>query len=160
MLNLSRQLVNRATSLRAAAFFHSTTAKLQREPADEFQFPDAGPLHTGLFINNKFVDSSDGKTFASLNPANGKLLANVAEANTNDVDIAVQAAHTAFTSGPWTRMSPRERGASLYKLADLIEEKVPALATLESLDNGKPVSQSNVVDAPACASILRYYAGW
>jgi aldehyde dehydrogenase (NAD+) len=141
--------------------FHTSAALFSkaREPSDEFKFPDAGPLHTKLFINNQFVPSADGKTFPTLNPANGSVLAHVSEAGETDVARAVDAAHAAFT-GPWSRMSPRERGACLFRLAALIEQNVTKLAVLESLDNGKPYSQSIAVDAPACATILRYYAGW
>src|SRR5687767_15043595 len=97
---------------------------------------------TKLLINGKWVDATKGKTFETLNPATGEVLANVAEATKEDVDIAVKAARQAFEKGPWKKMSARDRGQCLYRLADLMEKNADELATLETLDNGKPYRDS------------------
>ena len=94
---------------------------------------------TRLLIGNRWVDSVSGKKFDTINPATGEVLAQVAEADAADVDLAVKAARKAFHSkSPWRRMSASERGKLIGRLADLIEKHANDLATLESLDNGKP----------------------
>src|SRR3954467_10115909 len=91
-----------------------------------------------LLIGGKWQDSVSGKTFATINPATGETICQVAEGDKADVDLAVAAARKAFDDGPLSRTSARERGRLLYKLADLIEAHREELAALESLDNGKP----------------------
>src|SRR6202035_3709387 len=94
---------------------------------------------TKMLIDGKWVDSASGKTFETLNPATGEVIARVAEGDKADVDKAVNAARRAFDEGPWRKMNARERGRLLYKLADLVEKNVDELAALETLDNGKPI---------------------
>ncbi|HLH04062.1 MAG TPA: aldehyde dehydrogenase family protein [Bryobacteraceae bacterium] len=116
---------------------------------------------TKILIDNKWVDSVSGKTFETINPATGEPLAKVAEADAPDVDLAVKAARKAFHSkAPWRRMSAAERGKLLYRLADLIEKNIDELATLESLDNGKPQHVARTADLPLVIACYRYYAGW
>ncbi len=116
---------------------------------------------TKMLIDNKWVDSVSGKTFETINPATGEVLANVAEADAADVDVAVKAARKAFHSkAPWRRMSASERGKLLNRLADLIEQNIEELATLESLDNGKPRHVARGADLPLVIACYRYYAGW
>src|SRR5437667_2877117 len=91
-----------------------------------------------LFIGGRWLDSVSGKTFATLNPATGETICQVAEGDKADVDLAVQAARKAFEEGPWSRTSPADRGRLLNKLADRIEAHHEELAALEALDNGKP----------------------
>src|SRR6266404_9640772 len=91
-----------------------------------------------LFIGGKWQDSASGKTFATVNPATGETICQVAEGDKADIDLAVKAARKAFEEGPWSKMSAAERGRLINKLADLIEENKEDLAALESLDNGKP----------------------
>ncbi|MBV9441751.1 MAG: aldehyde dehydrogenase family protein, partial [Acidobacteriaceae bacterium] len=99
--------------------------------------------------------------FETINPATGEVLANVAEADAADVDLAVKAARKAFHSkSAWRRMSASERGRLLNRLADLIEQNVDELATLESLDNGKPRHVARTADLPLVIGCYRYYAGW
>ncbi|KAI5651556.1 aldehyde dehydrogenase family domain-containing protein [Phthorimaea operculella] len=118
-------------------------------------------LYTGLFINNEWVKSSDGKTFKTLNPANEEVIAEVQQANKADVDRAVKAARDAFKLGsPWRRMDPSERGRLINKLADLIERDRAYLASLETLDNGKPYLAAYHGDVAGVIKNLRYYAGW
>src|SRR6202047_2329005 len=99
-----------------------------------------------MLIDGKWVDSVSGKTFETLNPATGEVIAKVAEGDKADVDKAVKAARQAFDKGPWRKMSARERGKCLYKLADLIEKNVEELAMLETLDNGKPIRDAKAAD--------------
>jgi aldehyde dehydrogenase (NAD+) len=116
---------------------------------------------TKILINNNWVDSISGKTFETINPATGDVIANVAEADAPDVDLAVKAARKAFhAKSPWRRMSGSERARLLNRLADLIEQNADELATLESLDNGKPKHVARTADLPLVIGCYRYYAGW
>jgi betaine-aldehyde dehydrogenase len=120
---------------------------------------DETPRRYQLFIDGKFVDAESGKTFASPNPATGETFAEVAEADKADVDKAVVAARRAF-EGKWSKISARERGRMLYKLAGLIESRAKELAELETTDNGKPIRESLYIDIPAVAENFEYFAGW
>ena len=113
-----------------------------------------------LLINGKWVDAASGKTFATYNPATGEVLANVAAGDKEDIDRAVKAARAAFETGPWSKISPSERGRLLWKLADLLEKHTEEFAQLESLDNGKPLKVARVADVPLAVDHFRYYAGW
>ncbi|HEY7303564.1 MAG TPA: aldehyde dehydrogenase family protein [Bryobacteraceae bacterium] len=127
----------------------------------EPQTTQAPIKQTKILIDNKWLDSVSGKTFETMNPATGDVLAKVAEADAADVDLAVKAARRAFHSkAPWRRMSASERGRLLNRLADLIEQNVEELATLESLDNGKPRHVARSADLPLVIACYRYYAGW
>jgi aldehyde dehydrogenase (NAD+)/phenylacetaldehyde dehydrogenase len=113
-----------------------------------------------LYINGSFIESANGKTFETVNPATGEMLARVAEAEEEDINRAVEAARDAFDNGPWSRMGTAERSRLIYKLADLIEENKQELAELESLDNGKPMRELIAADLPLTIEHFRYYAGW
>jgi len=113
-----------------------------------------------MLIGGKWVDAVSGKTFETYNPATGEVLARVAEGDKADIDLAVKAARKAFESGPWSQMTPSQRGRLLWKLADLVDEHHEELAELETLDNGKPVFFSRIVDVPTVSDAFRYYAGW
>ncbi len=116
---------------------------------------------TKILIDNRWVDSVSGKTFETINPATGDVLASVAEADAADVDLAVKAARKAFhAKAQWRRMSASERGKLLNRLADLIEVNIEELAMLESLDNGKPRHVARAADLPLVIACYRYYAGW
>ncbi|HXM42490.1 MAG TPA: aldehyde dehydrogenase family protein [Bryobacteraceae bacterium] len=115
---------------------------------------------TKLLIDNRWIPSESGKTFATINPATGEEICQVAEADAADVEKAVKAARAAFEHGPWRKISASERGRLLHRLADLIEEHAAELASLESLDNGKPFSVAKAVDVPATVACYRYFAGW
>jgi aldehyde dehydrogenase (NAD+) len=119
-------------------------------------------LHSGpkkLFIGGEFVESLSGKTFDTVNPATGEVITSVYEADAPDVERAVNAAERAF-HGDWAKVTPSERGRLLWKLADLMEEHATALAQLETIDNGKPVSHARIADVPLAIDHFRYYAGW
>ncbi|CAB3244060.1 unnamed protein product [Arctia plantaginis] len=125
--------------------------------------PQTNPeiLYTGIFINNEWVKSADGKTFKTENPSTGEVIAEVQQAGQVDVNNAVKAAKDAFKLGsPWRTMDASERGYLINKLADLIERDRTYLASLETLDNGKPYSASYYADVPASIKNFRYYAGW
>ena len=115
---------------------------------------------TNMFIGGKWQESRSGKRFPTINPVNEKVIAEVPQGNEADVDAAVKAARTAFESGPWHRMDARDRGRLMNKLADLIEANLEELAALETLDNGKPISDARAADVPLAVDCLRYYAGW
>jgi aldehyde dehydrogenase (NAD+) len=115
---------------------------------------------TKLLINNRWVPSESGKTFATINPATGEEICQIAEADAADVDKAVHAARRAFEHGPWRKLPASERGRMLHRLADLIEKHADELAALESLDTGKPVSIAKAVDVAATVGCFRYFAGW
>ncbi|KAL7276621.1 aldehyde dehydrogenase (NAD(P)(+)) ald5 [Rhizina undulata] len=112
----------------------------------------------GLFINGEFVKGVEGRTFEVINPATEKVITSVHEASEKDVDIAVKAARAAF-DGPWAKVTPADRGRLLTKLADLFEENLLLLASVEALDNGKSVNIAKG-DVGAAAGCLRYYGGW
>ena len=118
------------------------------------------PAATKLLINNCWVPSESGKTFATVNPSTGEEICQVAEADAADVDKAVLAARAAFEQGPWKKVRASERGRLLHRLADLIEQNADALARLESMDNGKPLSIAKAVDVAKTVACYRYFAGW
>jgi phenylacetaldehyde dehydrogenase len=113
-----------------------------------------------MLINGEWVDAASGKTFEVLNPATGEVIAHVAEGDKEDIDRAVRAARQAFETGPWSKITPSERGKLLWRLADLLEQNLDEFAELETLDNGKPVSVARAADIPLAADLFRYMAGW
>jgi phenylacetaldehyde dehydrogenase len=113
-----------------------------------------------ILINGKWVEAASGKTFPTYNPATGEVLANIAAGDKEDIDRAVKAARAAFESGPWSKISPSERGRLIWKLGDLLEKHAEEFAQLESLDNGKPLKIARVADLPLAVDHFRYYAGW
>jgi aldehyde dehydrogenase (NAD+) len=114
---------------------------------------------TRNLIGGKWVDADSGQTFDVFNPATGEVLARVAAGGPSDVDRAVAAARKAL-DGPWSRLSARERGRLMFRLADLIEENADELARLEVLNNGKPIREVLAADLPLVISTFRYFAGW
>ncbi|KAF3011863.1 hypothetical protein G7054_g9547 [Neopestalotiopsis clavispora] len=113
---------------------------------------------TGLWINNEWVEGADKKTFEVINPSTEEVICSVSEATEKDVDIAVAAARKAF-EGPWSKVTPSERGKLLQKLADIAEKNTDLLAAVESLDNGKSITMAKG-DVGAVVACLRYYGGW
>jgi aldehyde dehydrogenase (NAD+) len=113
----------------------------------------------GLFIGGEMVDPIDGTRFKTVNPATEEVLSEVVAAGPQDVDRAVDAARAAY-DGAWSRLSGRDRGKYLYRLARIVQERSRELAVLESIDNGKPIRESRDVDVPLVAAHFFYYAGW
>src|SRR5258707_5503161 len=111
-----------------------------------------------MLINGKWVNAASGKTFPSYNPATGEVLAQVAEADREDINQAVKAARGAFEHGPWRRMTASERGRLGWKLADLLDKKIEEVAYLEALDNGKPLTISKAADVTLALALFRYMA--
>ena len=112
-----------------------------------------------LFVNGQWADAASGKTFETPNPATGETLAWVAEGDAEDINRAVRAARAAF-DGPWSRMTPSERGRIIWRIGDLILAHTDELAQLESLDNGKPFAVAQAADVPLAADLFHYMAGW
>src|SRR5438046_15466 len=113
-----------------------------------------------LFIGGRWVESASGKTFETLDPATGDVLARVAEAGAEDVDRAVAAARRSFDRGTWRELPPAERAKVLWKVGDMLEERASEFAQLETLDNGMPINDALLFHGPLAASTVRYYAGW
>ncbi|KAM4661381.1 retinal dehydrogenase 2 isoform 2-T2 [Amazona ochrocephala] len=117
--------------------------------------------YTKIFINNEWQNSESGRIFPVYNPATGEQICEIQEADKVDTDKAVRAARLAFSLGSvWRRMDASERGHLLDKLADLVERDRAVLATMESLNSGKPFLQAFYVDLQGVIKTLRYYAGW
>ena len=95
-----------------------------------------------MLIDGNWVNASNGAMFESINPANGQVWSKVPEATESDVNEAVSAAHRAFTTGPWSKMTPTERGKCLRKLGDLLAEKSEPLGRTESVDTGKMLKET------------------
>jgi len=115
-------------------------------------------LPGNAFINGAFRPAASGKTFDTINPATGKVLATVAACDSADVDFAVSRAKEAFDDGRWHRLSPSERKTILLKFAKLLEENSHELAVLESLDSGKPVRECQTIDVPDTINTIRWHA--
>jgi len=113
-----------------------------------------------LFINGEFRDAKNGATFVTVNPATEEPITEVAAASVEDVDAAVDAARAAFGAGTWAEMPARERGRVIWRIGELLRERVEEVAILETIDNGKPIFESRYVDIPMVADVFQYYAGW
>lgn len=120
--------------------------------ADKFCAP------VSAIIGGRSVPANDGAVFANRSPIDNRFLGNVAACGSDDVDLAVTAARTAFKGGSWRDLSARERKARMLGLASLVEANLGELALLETLDTGKPISDSRSVDIPLALGTLRYYA--
>jgi acyl-CoA reductase-like NAD-dependent aldehyde dehydrogenase len=112
-----------------------------------------------LFINGEWKPAAGGKTMPVVNPATEEVIAEVASADRADVDAAVAAARAAL-AGPWGQVSARDRGRLIWKLAERLIARVEEIARLETLHNGKPISESLQIEIPLVAECLQYFAGW
>lgn len=111
-----------------------------------------------LYVDGKFTKPVKGKYFDTINPSNNEKIASVAEATFEDVDKAVEAAKKAF--GSWSKLTGKERGKYIFRIARLIQERAREFAVIESLDGGKPIRESRDIDIPLAANHFFYYAGW
>lgn len=111
----------------------------------------------GLLIGGEWVEAESGAFFETHNPATGELITRCANASPADVDRAVKAAESAFER--WSRTSAAERAALLLKAADLIDQNAETLAAYETMDNGKPIRETTLVDVPLSSDHFRYFAG-
>ena len=112
-----------------------------------------------LYINGKFVAPKSGIYFNTINPANEEILCQVAKANAEDIDFAVKSARKAYNT-TWSKLSGKERGKYMYRIARIIQERAREFAIVESLDGGKPIRESRDIDIPLAAAHFFYYAGW
>ena len=112
-----------------------------------------------LFINGKFVKPNSKKYYVTINPATEQKLAEVADANEKDVDLAVNAAKNAYDK-VWKKMPAKERGKYIFRIARLMQERAREFAVIESMNGGKPIRESRDVDVPLAANHFFYYAGW
>lgn len=113
-----------------------------------------------LFIGGRWVEAASGKTFDTIDPSTGEVLAKVAEGGPEDIDRAVAAARKSFEAGDWRDLVPGERARVLWRVGDLIEERATEFAQLESLDNGMAITDAISFHVPLSAAVFRYYAGW
>ncbi|XP_045705587.1 cytosolic 10-formyltetrahydrofolate dehydrogenase isoform X2 [Phyllostomus hastatus] len=113
-----------------------------------------------LFIGGKFVDAEGAKTYDTINPTDGSVICQVSLAQASDVDKAVAAAKDAFENGLWRKISARDRGQLLYRLADLMEEHQEELATIEALDAGAVYTLALKTHVGMSIQTFRYFAGW
>lgn len=134
----------------------TATAEVELEPKVR-QFIDSPRK---MLIAGQWVAAESGQTFEVYNPATDEVSAHAQSAGKADVDKAVKAARKAFDDGPWTQMSPAERGRIVWKIGDLIMDYQEELAQLEALDNGKPISIARAADVPLAAELFQYMAGW
>ncbi|OIV93905.1 hypothetical protein TanjilG_05608 [Lupinus angustifolius] len=161
---LSRSLSSASTSFFSpggSAILGARVSKYTTNAAIEEPIkPSVQVEHTQLLIDGKFVDAASGKTFPTLDPRTGEVIAHVAEGHSEDIDRAVAAARKAFDQGPWPKLTAYERQRILLRAADLIEKHNDDIAALETWDNGKPYEQSAQIEIPMLVRLVRYYAGW
>lgn len=155
----SQVLLRASRILKNAKFlWHSGSASLSSVPKP-IEKPELN--FTKIFINNEWHDAVSGKTFQTINPSSEGVICEIAEGDKADVEKAVEAAKEAFKLGsPWRKMNASDRGMLLNKLADLMERDRVYLASLETLDNGKPFSYSYNADLDLSIKCYRYYAGF
>jgi gamma-glutamyl-gamma-aminobutyraldehyde dehydrogenase len=115
-------------------------------------------IETDLFINGDYVAAQSGERFDSINPVNGEVIASLACAGTEDINLAVSSCKEAWEDGRWRNMPPRERMQVLTRLADLVEKHAGELALLDCLDIGKPITDCLTIDIPEVAVSFRYFA--
>jgi gamma-glutamyl-gamma-aminobutyraldehyde dehydrogenase len=115
-------------------------------------------LETRLFIGGEFVDAAAGGRLMTIDPANGEVIAEVSNGTAADVDRAVSAARRAFREGSWRRLRPRERKEILVRFADLIAAHADTLAVIDTVDMGKPITETTTLDVPIAVRCMRFYA--
>lgn len=118
----------------------------------------AGPQR--LFIGGRFVESAAGRTFPVIDPSSGQEVARVPEGDARDIDEAVAAARRAFESGPWSKLRPSERERIMLRLADLLERHGEEISELESVNSGRTLMGTRLIDVNLSVDYLRYMAGW
>lgn len=131
----------------------STLKKKYLDPVS----PNGGRLPVDNFIGGKFVPPVKGEYFDNMSPIDGKVFSKAAKSTKEDVELALDAAHKAFPS--WSTTSPTERSNILLKVAQVIEDNLEYLATVDTLDNGKPIRETLAADLPLVVDHFRYFAG-
>lgn len=117
-------------------------------------------LETRLFINGQFVQAKSGKKSKIINPSTGEVIAEVEEAGTEDVQLAIEAAREAFDNGPWRKLTAYQRGQIMDKIGHAILDHKDELANIESLNTGKPLGVCKAVDIDFSGRSFIYYGGW
>lgn len=112
-----------------------------------------------IVIAGERREAVDASTLEVFDPGTGQVIANVAAGGAADVDAAVASAWQTYER-TWSLMKPSARARALFRLADLIEDNIEELATIETIDNGKPLNESMYVDLAVAAEVYRYYGGW
>ncbi|RNB89718.1 aldehyde dehydrogenase family protein [Brevibacillus fluminis] len=115
-------------------------------------------MNINMFIDGKWVEASNGNRRDVINPATREVIASSADGSADDAKLAIKAARKAFDSGIWSNLSPDERAAYLYRIADRLEEKAAEIASLESANNGKVIRATTNIDIPVSIQCFRYYA--
>ncbi|MGR1583154.1 aldehyde dehydrogenase [Thalassobius sp. S69A] len=115
-------------------------------------------FRSGIWIDGDFGPAANGATFDTVNPATGQVLTQVARGGAADIDRAVASGRAAFEDGRWSGKTPGERKDVLLKLAGLIRENLTELALLDTLDMGKPISETVTVDVPGAAHFFQWHA--
>src|SRR4029079_10629707 len=115
-------------------------------------------LRTQPFIGGEFRDAISGRRYMTENPATGRPIAEVAEGGPADVDAAVAAARAAFDDGRWSRLNPGDRKRILIRRAGLIDANVRERGLIETIDAGKPITDTVGLDVPETASCIRWHA--
>ena len=134
-----------------------TQVSFEYAPAPESRSVVSIKPKYGHFIGGKFV--AGRKHFPTINPATEEILSQISLAGVAEVDAAVKAARKAYTT-TWSKMSGKERGKYLFRIARIMQERAREFAVLETLDNGKPIRESRDVDVPLAAAHFFYHAGW
>ncbi len=129
---------------------------LEKTRQDWQGLADGLVIESRAFINGRYENAASGATRPTMNPANGTVLANVADCGTEDADRAVKIARAAFETGIWAGMAPADRKTLLVRWAELIEENADEIALLECLDVGKPIADTTGVDVPSAARTIRW----
>ncbi len=140
--------------------FKMKPEKKEAPAANARKGPDIRLPHLKLWIGGKWKEAVHGRTFKTIDPATGEVITRVAEGTEEDIDLAARRARKAFDSGPWPKMKASERARILHRIAALIRENYEELASLETLDTGKPIQNSRRIDVPSSAEAFEYYAGW
>jgi 4-guanidinobutyraldehyde dehydrogenase / NAD-dependent aldehyde dehydrogenase len=130
----------------------------EKKPVDWHERAAALAPRTNAFIDGRYVPAVSGATFDCINPATGKLLARIASCEAADVELAVASARRAFDAGHWSRSAPAARKKVLLRFAELIRKHREELALTETLDVGKPITDSLKIDIPAAANCIAWYA--
>jgi acyl-CoA reductase-like NAD-dependent aldehyde dehydrogenase len=111
-----------------------------------------------LIIDGKEIDAKSGETIDTVNPATGKVLTTLARGKKEDVDAAVRSSRAGFEA--WMKIGHADRAAILWKVGEIMMRKLEELARLETLDTGKPIAASRLVDIPRSADTFFYFSGW
>jgi aldehyde dehydrogenase (NAD+) len=162
---MSQDLTKSSNASGAMANPNARAAALEFGSAWDYEPAPESPDHVridpkyGLFIGGRWVSPRSGRTFQTISPSTEQVLAEVAEANAQDVDDAVRAAREAYDK-VWSKMKGSERAKYIFRIARAVQEKARELAIVESMDGGKPIKESRDVDVPLAAAHFFYHAGW